>query len=121
MTWFAVRGKKPEAVRAELGLHGTGQSVAFPPPHIAGAALPGGWYLVQRLRFECRDDGVLSRLSIGCEVISLFVEEHVMVSRLSGWKDGKRLWSVLHEPEKHTKQVPLNPIRVDLTDTAVLR
>ena len=100
MTWFAVRGKKPETVRDELGVHSTGRSAAFPAPPIAGAALAGGWYLVQRNRYECRDDSVLGRLSTGCEVISLFVEEHVMVSRLSGWKDGSRVWSVVHDSEK---------------------
>jgi hypothetical protein len=100
MTWFAVRGKTPETVRAELGVHATGQSIAFPAPHIAGATLPGSWYLVQRNRYECHDDTVPGRLSVGCEVISLFVEEHIMVSRLSGWKDGRRLWSVVHDSEK---------------------
>jgi hypothetical protein len=105
MTWFAVSGKKPEAVRAELGVHSTGQTVSFPAPHIAGAALPSGWYLVQRNRYECRDDSVLRRLSIGCEVVSLFVEEHVMVSRLSGWKDGRRLWSVEHDSEKEDQHL----------------
>ena len=100
LTWCAVRGKKPETVRTELGVHGTGQSIAFPSLRIAGAALPGGWYLVQRRNYECRDDTVLSRLSAGCEVVSLFVEEHVMVSHLFAWKDGWRLWAVVHDSEK---------------------
>ena len=105
MTWFAVRGKNPETVRAELGVHSTGQSVAFPSPRIAGVVLPSGWYLVQRRDYECRDEAVLIRLSTSCEVISLFVEEHVMVGRLSGWKDGRRLWSVVHDSEKEEQHL----------------
>jgi hypothetical protein len=34
------------------------------------------------------------------EVVYCFVEDHVMFSRVSGWKDGKFLWSVSHDCEK---------------------
>jgi hypothetical protein len=108
LTWFAVKGKDPETVRAELGLHFTGERVSSPIPRIAGAGLPGGWYLVQRLRHECRDAAVYARLSAGCEVVSLFVEEHVMVSSASGWKDGRRLWSVVHEYEQGARHLETN-------------
>lgn len=104
LTWFAIRGKRPETVRTELGLRGTGERVSF-RSRIAGADLPNGWYLVQRIRYECRDDAVYARLSAGCEVVSLFVEEHVMFSRVSGWKDGQRLWSVTYDPEKEEKHL----------------
>ncbi len=100
LTWFAVKDKDPETVRADLGLRFNGERVSSPIPRIAGAGLPGGRYLVQRLRYECRDAAVYARLSAGCEVVSLFVEEHVMVSSASGWKDGRRLWSVMHEDEQ---------------------
>lgn len=116
LTWFAVKGKSPEIVRSMLGVHLTGEMYSFQSarthslspkghrlvrfPRIVGAQLPGNWYLVQRCNYECRDDTVLSRLSAGCEAISLFIEEHVMVCNLSSWKDGKRLWSVIHNSEK---------------------
>jgi len=100
LTWFAVKGKSPEVVRAELGVRCTGEHVSYPAPRIAGADLPNGWYLVQCSGYECQEDGVYTRLSAGCEVISLFVEEHVMVSRVSRWKDGKRLWSVVYDSVK---------------------
>lgn len=100
LTWFATKGKKSEVVCAELGLRNTGQRVVTPWRHIVGAELPDGRYLIQRPRYECRDDEIPARLSVGCEVISLFVEEHVMFSRVSSWKDGKRLWSVIHKSEE---------------------
>ncbi|HTV61814.1 MAG TPA: hypothetical protein VMH30_04515 [Verrucomicrobiae bacterium] len=68
------------------------------------ALIAGGWYLVQRPLYECRNDDVPGQLSAGATVFSLFIEEHVMVARLECWEDGKRLWSVLHnwqEAEEH--------------------
>jgi hypothetical protein len=101
LTWFAVKGKPPESVRSELGTKNTGQSVSFPNSRsrIVAAMLPNDWYLVQRFNYECRDESLLKQLSTGCEVICLFVEEHVMFSRASGWKDGKQIWSIIHNSE----------------------
>ncbi len=99
LTWFAIRGKNPEVVCAELGLHKTGQQLVSPWPQIAATKLGGGWYLVQRPNYECRKDEIPSQLSVGGEVLMLFVEEHVMFACLSCWKDGKRIWSVLHNSE----------------------
>jgi hypothetical protein len=48
----------------------------------------------------------MQRLSRGCEVIACFVEEHVMVSRAAGWKNGQQIWSVTHdaqESDRHLK------------------
>jgi hypothetical protein len=100
LTWFAVRGKDPEAVLDELGLDKTGQRTVCPWPHIAGAELSDGWYLIERPNYECRDDDIPGQLSVGCEVMSLFVEEHVMFARVDCWKDGKRVWSVVHDSEE---------------------
>jgi hypothetical protein len=38
--------------------------------------------------------------SSGCELVTCFVEEHVMVSRATGWKDGHLRWSVTHDAQK---------------------
>jgi hypothetical protein len=112
LTWFAVRGKTPEAVRADLNLQESGESVPSSGlgrrPQILAADLPTGWYLVQRKGYECRDNAVWTRLSSGCEVVSLFVEEHVMVSHVCGWKDGRRLWSVGYDSEKDAQHLEAN-------------
>jgi hypothetical protein len=44
-------------------------------------------------------------LSSGCEVIACTVEEHVMYSESSGWRDGQRLWLVTHKGEDGPKDV----------------
>lgn len=50
-------------------------------------------------RHEMKDEP-LQRLSSLGEVISCFVEDHVVSSVASGWKDGKLDWSVTHNSEK---------------------
>jgi hypothetical protein len=46
------------------------------------------------------EDRELARLSRSGEVVCCFVEDHVMVSWASGWRDGKKAWSVAHDCEK---------------------
>lgn len=94
LSWFAVRGKKPEAVLQSFGLRNIGKEYFDTP--FCGGALPSGWYLVIHGRHEFTSDEV-RRLSRGCEVVACFVDEHVMVSRAVGWKDGETIWSVTHD------------------------
>src|SRR5438876_9355455 len=106
VSWLAVRGKPPTAILTELGLCGTGVYDEVPDsPHIWGADLPGGWYLVFANRCDFVDDLPLDRLSAAAEVVTCSVEEHVMVSCASGWSNGKELWSVAHDSELGIEQV----------------
>lgn len=130
LSWTAVRGKPPEAVLEAHGLRPTGAAWDLPDRRhpFAWAALDGGWVLVvsspsgaldaEAARtgkglFKLRawhdprfmdeseaSDPFLASLSAGCEVVCCFLEEHVMVSRAAGWKDGDRLWSVLHDGQE---------------------
>jgi len=97
LSWFAVRGKTPEAVLRDFGLKNIGKEYCKTP--FCGGALPSGWFLVIHGRHEFANDEARS-LSSGCEVIACFVEEHVMVSRAAGWKDGKQIWSVTHDAQE---------------------
>lgn len=99
LSWAAVRDGNPQTVWAALGLRSTGKREAVAESKIVGVQLPTGWYLVL---FDRRDveDRVLARLSLSGEVVSCFVEDHVMVSWASGWRRGKKIWSVIHGCEK---------------------
>jgi hypothetical protein len=97
LSWFAIRGKAPEAVLQDFGLKNVGKEYCKTP--FCGGALPSGWYLVIHGRHEFANDEA-RRLSRGCEVIACFVEEHVMVSRAAGWKDGEQNWSVTHDAQE---------------------
>jgi len=101
LSWVAVLGKSTESVYEQLDLQGTGTREEMPDSPIVGANLPGGWTLVMEGRDErLVNDTILQPLSVGCEVVACFVEEHVMVSSASGWKDGHKIWSVLHDSQQ---------------------
>src|SRR5262245_40541048 len=97
LSWFAVRGKKPDSVLQEFGLTNVGKEYHKTP--FWGGALPSGWFLVIHGRHEYTNDEV-RQLSRGCEVVACFVEEHVMFSRASGWKNGEQIWSITHAAEE---------------------
>jgi hypothetical protein len=97
LSWFAFRGKTPEAVLREFGLKNVGKDYRKTP--FCGGALPSGWYLLIRGRHEFTNDEV-RRLSRGCEVVACFVEEHVGVSRAAMWKDAEQVWSVTHDAQE---------------------
>jgi hypothetical protein len=99
LSWAAVKGSTPAAVLEALALRGTGATEEIPESEITGAELPGGWYLIVSQR-DCLDfinDKVLARLSSLGEVVTCFVEEHVMCSFAACWRGGQRVWSVYHD------------------------
>jgi hypothetical protein len=102
LSWIAVNGRTPQIVRAALRLRGTGVREDVPDAPLLGAELPGGWYLIIANRAYPRfmHDAVLERLSVGCQVVTCFVEEHVMESAASCWKDGRLVWAVRHDSQK---------------------
>jgi hypothetical protein len=100
LSWLAIKGKSPDAVREFLGLRPTGEREEFPESELCAADLPGGWYLVVSDHTpHVAPDTALPALSAGCELVTCFVEEHVMASAATGWKDGRRLWSVIHDAQ----------------------
>jgi len=101
LSWLAVKGKSPAAVCAALGLRTTGQREEFPEGDLCAAELPGGWYLIVSDHTErVASDAALQTLSAGGELVTCFVEEHVMASAAAGWQDGRRLWSVTHDAQR---------------------
>ena len=102
LSWLAVRGKSPEAVQGELGFRPTGEREEIPEADLSGVELPNGWYLIVSNRSEqVASDAAMQRLSIsGGELVTCFVEEHVMFSSATGWKDGRKCWSVIHNAQE---------------------
>ena len=98
LSWIAVSGKSADALRAELELLPTGRRVPTISAPLVGAELRAHVLLLANDDERFVDDQLLARVSAGAELVSCFVDEHVMVSRASGWKDGARLWSVTREP-----------------------
>lgn len=61
-----------------------------------------GWYLIVAAEYDHRliQEPVVTPLSAGCEVLTCTVEERNLSSAASGWRDGRRLWSVSYEGEE---------------------
>ena len=101
LAWVAIRGKSREEIHQALSITATGTYHEFPEPPTCAGQLPGGWYVVVKDHqgaFDNADE--MAKLSSGAEVVTCFVEEHVMVSESTGWRDGKKIWSVLHDSQK---------------------
>jgi hypothetical protein len=99
LSWAALKGGNLQTACTALGLRATGKRKEIAESKIVGAELPTGWYVIQFDRSET-EDRELARLSRSGEVVCCFVEDHVMVSWASGWRDGKKAWSVAHDCEK---------------------
>ena len=102
LSWLAVKGKPQMEVHDELGLRPTGEREEIPESDLTGAELPNGWCLiVSNRREQVASDAAMQRLaSSGCELVTCFVEEHVMVSSATGWKDGRKSWSIIHDSQR---------------------
>jgi hypothetical protein len=106
-SWVAVRGKSRAVVLETLGLTATGTREEIAESPLVGAALPDGWYLVvaNRAGDALMREPMLARLSRGAEVVTCDVEEHVMVSVASGWRDGRRAWVVGHDGQESVEHL----------------
>lgn len=102
ISWLAVRGKSPIAVRATLGLVVGSSRDGSRDSAVAALDLPSGWYLVgfNSTAPDEMSEELLARLSRSAEVVTCVVEEGAMYSIASGYRDGARTWSVLHNADE---------------------
>lgn len=102
LSWMAVKGKPPQAVRDKLSFRITDAREEIPESDLTAVEMPNGWYLIVSNHTEqVVSDAAMQHLSSsGCELVTCFVEEHVMVSSAAGWKDGQLRWSVTHDAQK---------------------
>jgi hypothetical protein len=105
--WLAVRGLPREVVLARLGLGGTGERQEVPEAPVVGAQFPDGWYVVvcNRTRHRFLRDPVLERVSAGCEVVTCDVDEDLDRTAASGWKRGRRVWSLRYDPDQELDEL----------------
>lgn len=99
LSWAALKDGNVQTVCSALGLRTTGKREGIAESKIAGTALPTGWYVIVFNRSEVKDK-TLEKLSQTGEAVGCFVEDHVMFSSASAWKNGKKLWHVAHNGEE---------------------
>lgn len=102
LSWLAVKGKSPQAIRDELSFGTTGAREEIPESDLTAVEMPNGWFLIVANRTgQVASDAAMRQLSSsGNELVTCFVEEHVMVSSATGWKDGQLRWSVTHDAQQ---------------------
>lgn len=98
IAWVAVRGLSKDDILARLGLADTGEPDEANETPVSGAALPGGGYLVFFNDFghPAAQAGSMALLSAGAEALGCQVEEHVMASAAFLYRDGTKVWEVVH-------------------------
>jgi len=99
LSMLAVKGKSKAELLNALQLFDTGEREVYPDAQIAGAQFPGDWYVLvdDHLSQQWSETHAAAQLSMNAEVIAWEVEEHVMVSSATAWKNGQKLWSVVHD------------------------
>jgi hypothetical protein len=110
-SWIALRAANLDSVLSNLGLTRAGEFWEEPEDDWSCASLSNGWSIVFSAR-HCEPDqfkpASLARLSAQCELLASVVEEHVMFSSASLWKDGKNVWSVVHDAQKSIYHIDAN-------------
>jgi hypothetical protein len=100
ISWMAFQSKNKQHVLSLLGLVDTAEADEANEAPISGAALPTGWYVVFFNDYSFTTPARMTKFSAGSTVISCQVEEHVMASASSLYKNGRHVWTVAHESER---------------------
>jgi hypothetical protein len=110
ISWLAVSGKDPQQVLRSLQLDRTGETEEIPESPVSAAQLPNGWFLIFANEFGSSlvADSSLENLSVGCNVVSCQVEEHVMFSSASCYSNGESKWHVAHNAQEGIYHISTN-------------
>jgi hypothetical protein len=102
ISWIAVRGLEKQELLQRFGLYDTGEIEEYPDSPICGTFLPDNAYLL--CLSDCFHRFVtpkfLKKASKGCSILGCQVEEHIMASAAFFYRDGERLWNVVHESDR---------------------
>ena len=109
VSWLAVRNQERIAILRSFGLHAIDKAQERPKGVISGSSLPNGYYVLflDNCFHPFVTPEVLSRVSLGCEIVGCQVEEGIMASASFCWSDGKRIWNVTHEADKGVRNLQI--------------
>ncbi len=98
LSWLAVHGKAVEVIHQQLGLTGTGEFCDYGDAPVVGQQLQSGWYLIvaKGCDHKLTSDVIVQPISSNSSVIACSIEEHVMFSSATEWRDGQRKWHIRH-------------------------
>lgn len=97
-SWIATTLTRDDA-RDHFQVRPTGQRSEFAEFTLSDALLPGGWYLIVANNCDWAEGQDLAKISSHGELVTAYVEEHVMVSGASHWRSGEVIWTVEHDSQ----------------------
>ncbi|MBX9573015.1 MAG: hypothetical protein K2X77_29230 [Candidatus Obscuribacterales bacterium] len=102
LSWLAVKNVPESTLLTKIGAQKTGKNSEVPDWKLSYFDRGKEWHwLVENNVDMMRDKkDLLITLSKGTELICVVVEEHVMYSAASEWKDGVRVWLIEHDNER---------------------
>jgi hypothetical protein len=105
---LAVRGRLIGEIHSILKLRPTDRRETDPESPVVAADLPSGWYLLyfndSRLSPA---EAQFAQLSAGAHAIYLDICDMVSASSASGWRDGRRVWSISHNVQRGGRDLEL--------------
>lgn len=104
LSWIGVSGVSPAVALGRLGLS-SGEFVnnfAVSGSVFSGQQGTNKWQVVVAKGCDSKlvSGEVVKGLSLGGEVVTCAIEEHVMYAAASCWKNGEEIWRVVHEGDK---------------------
>ena len=102
ISWIAVKDCSAETLLEQFDLERNGDVCEPFNPPCSVKQLANGWTILALQGCEHKFLGAerVKPLSQGRELVSCWLEEHVMISAAEGWRDGRKLWRVVHDGEE---------------------
>jgi hypothetical protein len=99
LNWLAVESADTSELLTRLGLAARGIASEESGAPLACAEFPGGWLVLVSTDMGLDLDRMSASASAESLVLACEIEEHVMVSRLRGFRGGAQVWSITHDPD----------------------
>ena len=109
ISWLAFKGCERSSVLKRVGLVANGVVSDYPKGMECGSALPDNGYLLflNHPKHAFTQPSKLDVLSAECEIVGCQVQEFNTSSAVFYWKNGVRIWSVVHDAEKNIRNLEI--------------
>lgn len=103
--WIALRAASQAEALERLGLEDTGETAEDWTSPISCVVNPAGWLIIAATDRKFDVEAAMEALSPPGLAMSCEMSEVVMYSRAIGYLDGRRIWTVTHDPDEDVEDV----------------